>query len=492
MYKQFERTLTFDDVLLVPQESNVLPSDAVLRSHLTHAIELNIPFVSAAMDTVTEHRMAIAMALAGGIGVIHKNFSIEEQVNEVKRVKRFRNGFIQNPVTANPGDGISKIVEIRKEFGYKKIPVVDESGELVGLISDVDYSLPQHADSLVKDRMVPINDLIVGTNSMSLAEAQEMLLEHRLRVLCVVGKNGRLVSIVTRKDIEKNIEYGDSLKNELGQLRVAAAIGIGNDGFHRAEALHKAGADALVVDTAHGHSKNVVKTVRSIKKAFPNQQLIAGNIATAEAALALIKAGVDAVKVGIGPGSICTTRIIAGIGIPQMSAILEVKRGVQRSKRKISLISDGGISSSGDVVKALAAGADCVMMGNMFAGTEESPGRVELTAEGAFKMYRGMGSIEAMERGSKDRYGQTDITEKKKFVPEGVTGRVPYKGPISRILYQLSGGVRSGLGYVGAKTIIQLQKKARFVSISSASLSESHPHNLSRIESAPNYRVDSD
>lgn len=490
MYKQFERTLTFDDVLLVPQESDVLPSDAVIRSRLTKKIDLNIPFVSAAMDTVSEHRMAIAMALAGGIGVIHKNLSIEEQVNEVKKVKRFRNGFIQNPVSVHPSDSIARVVEIRSELGYKKIPVVDAEGKLVGLISDVDYSIPKHVHLTVKDRMVPIENLVVGTSSMNLTEAQDMLLEHRLRVLCVATEDGKLASIVTRRDIEKNREYEDSLKNEQGQLRVAAAVGIGNNGFQRAQALHEAGVDVIVIDTAHGHSKNVIEAVRMFKKTFPMQELIAGNIATSQAATALCEAGVDAVKVGIGPGSICTTRIIAGIGIPQMSAIIDVKKGIQQCKRPIPIISDGGISSSGDIVKALAAGADCVMMGNMLAGTEEAPGRVELTAEGTFKVYRGMGSIEAMERGSKDRYGQGNVTEKRKFVPEGVTGRVPYKGPVNRILYQLAGGVRSGLGYVGAKTIPQLQKRARFVTITTASLSESHPHNLSRIESAPNYTAD--
>lgn len=490
MYKQFERTLTFDDVLLVPQESDIVPSDAVIASRLTKTINLNIPFVSAAMDTVSEHRMAISMALAGGIGVIHKNLTVSEQVDEVKKVKRFRNGFIQNPVSVQPSDSIARVVEIRDTWGYKKIPVVDTEGSLVGLISDVDYSLPKHETLSVKDRMIPLKNLVVGAHAMTLAEAQDMLLEHRLRVLCVVAQDGKLVSIVTRRDIEKNIEYKDSLKNIQGQLCVAAAVGIGKGGFQRAQALHEAGADVLVIDTAHGHSKNVLESVRALKKAFPKQQLIAGNIATSQAALALCEAGADAVKVGIGPGSICTTRIISGVGVPQMSAILDVKKGIQRSKRTVPIISDGGITSSGDIVKALAAGADCVMMGNMLAGTEEAPGRVEITAEGTFKVYRGMGSIEAMERGSKDRYGQSSITEKGKFVPEGVTGRVPYKGPVSRILYQLSGGVRSGLGYVGARSIAQLQKKARFVTITAASLSESHPHDLSRIESAPNYTVD--
>ncbi len=490
MFEQFEKTLTFDDVLLAPLDSDVLPGDVHLQTFLTKTIPLNVPFLSAAMDTVTEYRMAIAMALAGGVGVIHKNLSIEAQAEEVKRVKRFKNGFIQDPLTVLPTDSIRAVVKIRNDYGYKKIPVVDEKGMLVGLISDVDYSLPEHLGLRVKDRMVSKKDLILGPSSMTLSKAQAMLVDHRLRVLCVIGKNGRLTSLVTRRDIEKNVEYKDSVKDENGQLRVGAAIGVEKAGMERAEALHAAGVDMLVIDTAHGHSKGVIDTVSALRKKYKDQQIIAGNIATGEAALALVQAGVDAVKVGIGPGSICTTRIIAGVGVPQLSAILAVKKALQQAKKNIPIISDGGIKSSGDVVKALAAGADTVMMGNMFAGSEESPGRIELTSEGTFKVYRGMGSVEAMEQGSKDRYGQGSITEKKKFVPEGVAGRVPYKGAVNRIVYQLAGGVRSGMGYTGARTITELQKRARFITITSASLQESHPHNLSKIESAPNYSVE--
>lgn len=490
MFDQFEKTLTFDDVLLTPQESDVLPADVDIRSHITKSIALQIPFVSAAMDTVTEHRMAIALALAGGLGIIHKNLSIDEQAEEVRRVKRFKNGFIQDPLTVKPNDSIQKVVAIRSEYGYKKIPVVNEKGTLVGLISDVDYSLPEHAHALVRDRMISVKNLVLGSVTMTLAQAQKQLIDHRLRVLCVVAKNGTLAHIVTRKDIEKNLEFVDAVKDANGQLRVGSAVGVGSAGITRADALRAAGTDVVVIDTAHGHSRGVIETVKTLKKRFKDLEIIAGNIATGEAAVALAQAGADAVKVGIGPGSICTTRIIAGIGVPQLSAILNVRDYLRKAKKQTTIISDGGIKSSGDIVKALAAGADVVMMGNMFAGVEESPGRIELTSDGTYKVYRGMGSIEAMEHGSKDRYGQASITDKKKFVPEGVSGRVPYKGPASRIIYQLAGGLRSGMGYVGARTIAELQRKARFVTITSASLHESHPHNLSKIESAPNYSVE--
>lgn len=489
-FQQFEETFTFDDVLLTPQESDVLPADVDISTTLTDSISLTAPFVSAAMDTVTEHRMAIALALAGGFGVIHKNLSVDQQVEQVRRVKRFKNGFIQDPLTVLPHDGIEKVVAIRNEYGYKKIPVVDSNGKLVGLISDVDYSLPEHAQLLVKDRMAPKKDLVFGSVKMTLAQAQKKLIDHRLRVLCVITKDGKLASIVTRKDLEKNLEYRDALKDDNGQLRVGAAIGVGKSGIDRAFALHAAHVDIVVIDTAHGHSRAVIDTVKQVKKEFPDLVLIAGNIATPDAAIALAQAGADVLKVGIGPGSICTTRIIAGVGVPQLSALLHVRQAIKKIKKSIRIISDGGIKSSGDIVKALAAGADAIMMGNMFAGTEETPGRIELTSEGTFKVYRGMGSIEAMEHGSKDRYGQQDISEKRKFVPEGVSGRIPYRGPVSRMIYQLAGGLKSGMGYCGARTIPELQKKARFVRITQASIEESHPHNLAKIESAPNYSID--
>lgn len=490
MYKQFEQTLTFDDVLLVPQASSLLPKDAVLKTKLTNDILLNLPFLSSPMDTVTEHKMAIAMALAGGLGVIHKNMSIAAQADEVKKVKRFENGFIEDPITVGPNAPIADVVKIRETHGYKKVPVVDRGGKLLGLISDVDYFMPDHKKTLVKKRMVLKKHLIVGRAGMTLEQANKMIHDHRLRVLCIVDQHGRLTGMVTRRDIEKNIQYTEAVKNNLKQLRVGAAIGVGKSGMERAEALVGAGADAIIVDTAHGHSNGVIETVRDVKKRWKDAQVIGGNIATAEAARALVDAGADAVKVGIGPGSICTTRIVAGIGVPQLSAILEVARGVAKFKKKVPVIADGGIKSSGDIVKALAAGASCVMMGNMFAGTDETPGRVEFRSGQMFKVYRGMGSIDAMEEGSKDRYGQGDVSEKKKFVPEGVSGRVAYKGPVDRMLYQLAGGLRSGMGYVGAKTILELQKNAHFITISNSSLKESHPHDLSQIDSAPNYSVE--
>ena len=490
MFKPFAETLTFDDVLLVPQESQLLPKDAVLETRLTPEIKLNLPFLSAPMDTVTESKMAIAMALAGGVGIIHKNLTIDLQVEEVKRVKRFENGFIKDPITIHPDEKISRVSAIRADQGYKKIPVVDKRGVLVGLISDVDYLIPEDKDASVRSRMVPRKELVVGKAGISLAEANKMIREHRVRTLCIVDKAGKLVSMVARKDMEKNLQYMDAVKNEEKHLRVGAAIGVGKAALERAEALVQAGVDVIVVDTAHGHSRGVIDTVRELRRMYKHQQLIAGNIATAEAAEALIEAGVNAVKVGIGPGSICTTRIVAGIGVPQLSAILEVAQAIKASKKKVCLIADGGIKSSGDIVKALGAGADVVMMGNMFAGSDEAPGRVEFIGGRMFKVYRGMGSVEAMERGSKDRYGQAEVAEKKKFVPEGVSGRVAYKGPVSRIIYQLAGGVRSGMGYVGAKTIPELQKNARFVKITNSSLKESHPHDLSQIESAPNYSVE--
>lgn len=487
MFKDFQKTFTFDDVLLVPQKSDVLPRAASLVSKLTKDIKLNLPFLSAAMDTITEHKMAIAMALAGGLGVIHKNLTIAEQVAEVNIVKRFENGFVEVPITISPEDKIERVAEIRKTHGYKKIPVVDKDGVLVGLISDVDYFVPDDAKLLVKFRMKPLKEMVVGEASMSLEKANKMIRVHRLKTLCVVDRRGKLTSIVSRRDMEKNELYPNANKNSLKQLRVGAAISVSQPAMARAEALVEAGVDALVIDTAHGHSRSVIETVRQIKKKFKSQAVVVGNIVTAEAARELVSAGADALKVGIGPGSICTTRVISGVGLPQLSAIITVVEAVRATGKNIPVIADGGIRNSGDVVKALAAGANAVMMGNMLAGTDETPGRVEFVGGKMFKIYRGMGSLEAMERGGKDRYGQSHIEEKKKFVPEGVSGKVIYKGPVERILYQLAGGLRSGLGYCGAGSIVELQKKAKFISISSAGLKESHPHDLPQMESAPNY-----
>lgn len=490
MFRPFEETLTFDDVLLVPQHSSILPRDVHLKTRLTRSMSLNLPFLSAPMDTVTQAKMAISMAQAGGVGIIHKNLSIDQQVGEVKKVKRFSNGFLEDPVSVHPDNTIQKVVDIRFELGYKKTPVVDKTGKLVGIINDADYFIPDDVDLKVSERMRPISQMVVAQAGISLAQANTMIRDHRLRTLCLVDSQGRLKSMVTRRDIEKNTMYPDAAKDENLQLLVGAAVGVGSAGIERAVALLDAGVDVIVVDTAHGHSDGVLNTVQLIKNHVPEAQIIAGNIATAEAALALVDAGADAVKVGIGPGSICTTRVVAGIGVPQLSAIMEVARGMAKANRPVPIIADGGIKNSGDIVKALAAGARAVMMGNMFAGTDESPGRIDFIDGRMYKTYRGMGSIEAMEQGSKDRYGQADIEKKTKFVPEGVSGRVPYKGPVDRILYQLAGGLRSGMGYNGAREITDLQKKARFVKISGSSLRESHPHDLGGIKSAPNYRVE--
>lgn len=490
MYQHLQDTFTFDDVLLVPQKSAILPKDTDVRTYVTPDIMLSLPFLSAPMDTVTEHRVAVKMALTGGLGIIHKNISIEAQVAEVQKVKRFENGFIRDPMSVSPDDPMKKVIHIRHEYGYKKVAVVDKDNTLVGFISDIDYLIPYDKDLCVKDRMQPRDQMQVGYEGMTLDEAYRMIRDYRLRTLCIVNTAEKLVSMVTRHDIEKSVLFPNAVKNKAKQLRVGAAVGVGVAGLERAEALVKAGIDVLVVDTAHGHSAGVMQTVRQLKKKWGEVAVIAGNIATAEAAKDLIAVGADAVKVGIGPGSICTTRIVAGIGVPQLSAILEVKKGIKAAKRRVPIIADGGIKHSGDIVKALAAGAQCVMMGNMFAGTDETPGRVEYIDGRMYKAYRGMGSLDAMEHGSKDRYGQSEVEEKSKFVPEGVSGRVPYRGPIEPILYQLAGGVRSGMGYCGAKTIPELQKRARFIRVSAAGVRESHPHDLKDIKSAPNYMVD--
>ena len=484
MFTNFQETFTFDDVLLVPQASDLLPKDAVLSTVLA-GIPLHLPFLSAPMDTVTEHQMAIAMALRGGLGFIHKNLSIEAQAAEVEMVKRFQSGFVENPVTVQADDKIAKIAEIRREFGYKKIPVVDKKGVLIGFITENDYFLPDDNALAVKDRMRPLK--VVAKKGISLEKANQMIREQRLSTLCVVDEGGRLAGIVTHKDIEKNRLYPQACKDDRKRLRVGAAVGVGASALERAQALLAAGADVLVVDTAHGHSAGVIKTVKDIKKKFKNAVVVAGNIATGEAARALIDAGADALKVGIGPGSICTTRVVAGVGVPQLSAVLEVVAAVKASKKKIAVIADGGIKHSGDAVKALAAGASAVMMGNMFAGTDEAPGRMEYVGGRIYKTYRGMGSLEAMEKGGKERYGQAHVDEKGKFVPEGVSGKVLYKGTVDRIIYQLAGGVRSGMGYCGAHDLGELVSKAKFVKISSSSLRENHPHDLFQIESAPNY-----
>lgn len=483
-----QEALTFDDVLLVPQYSNILPKDANTESKFSRNISLKIPIISSPMDTVTEHRMAIAMALEGGIGIIHKNLSPEEQAGEVRLVKRFENGFVNNPETVGPESTIDDVHNILMEKGYKKIPVVDRQGKLLGLITEFEYFWPLDKNVKSEKAMVPVNKLVTARENVSLVQANEIIRKEKLSTLCVINKHGKLLAMVTRKDLEKNKNFPRANKDSNKRLCVGAAVGVGDAALERARILAGAGVDALIVDTAHGHSKGVIDMVKTLKKDKQTKSvdIVAGNIATKEAVKALLEAGADGIKVGIGPGSICTTRIIAGIGVPQLSAIMEAVKG-RGKNNKTTIIADGGIKYSGDMVKALAAGADSVMIGGMLAGAEESPGATEFVNGRMYKIYRGMGSLGAMSRGSKDRYGQGDIMETEKFVPEGIEGRTPYRGPVEKIIYQLVGGLRSGMGYNGAKTIGELQKKAKFVKVSSAGIKESHPHDIVIDKEAPNY-----
>jgi len=475
--------LTFDDVLLLPAYSEVLPDEADVSSMLTPEIKLNIPLLSAAMDTVTESKMAISLARNGGVGVIHKNMSVERQRIEVERVKKSESGMITSPVTVFPEMTVAQALEVMSEYSISGLPVVSED-HLVGIVTNRDVrfvkdSVTTVADVMTKDRLVTVP---VGT---TLEEAKRHLHDNRIEKLLVVDADNKLQGLITIKDIEKIRKYPNACKDDKGRLRVGAAIGVTGDRDGRCEALLEAGADFLVLDSAHGHSINIVKAVRSIKSAFPKCQLIAGNIATYDGAKALIEAGVDAIKVGIGPGSICTTRVVAGVGVPQVTAILDTVKACREKDR--CLIADGGVKFSGDIVKALAAGADTVMMGGLFAGTEESPGETILYQGRTYKIYRGMGSIDAMRDGSSDRYFQEKT---RKLVPEGIVGRVPFKGPVVDSLHQLVGGLRSGMGYVGCSTIKDLQTKTRFVRISNAGLRESHVHDVIITKEAPNYRVD--
>lgn len=476
--------LTYDDVLLVPAYSEVLPRETVIQSHFSKNILLNAPLVSAAMDTVTEHRMAIALAQEGGIGVLHKNMSIEDQAKEVRKVKRSESGMIIDPVTLQPENSVQDALDSMKENKIGGIPVVDKSGKLLGIITNRDLRFEKNKKRLVKEIMTPFDRLIYARQGITLKEAEQILQKHKIEKLPIVGKNNQLVGLITFRDIVKIKEYPNSNKDHYGRLRVAAAIGVTADAMERAEALVGEGVDAIIIDTAHGHSKGVIQQLKKIKKAFKDTDIIVGNIATAEAALALYEAGADAVKVGIGPGSICTTRVIAGVGVPQLSAIMFVSQALKG--KNCPIIADGGIRYTGDIVKALAAGASSVMMGGMFAGTEESPGDTIIFEGRKFKAYRGMGSLEAMQKGSKDRYFQDVEDDIKKLVPEGISGRVPYKGSVSEIIYQIVGGLRAGMGYVGAKNIKELQK-AKFIRITNAGIKESHPHNVLITHEAPNY-----
>lgn len=475
--------LTFDDVLLIPAYSQVLPKDVNLQTKFSRNISLNVPFISAAMDTVTESALAIAIAREGGIGVIHKNMSIEEQARQVHTVKRAENGMIYDPVTIMRGSTVRDALHIMEEYHIGGIPVVDENKTLVGIVTNRDLRFESDLDRKI-DNVMTKDNLVTTSSSTNLEEAAKILQTHKIEKLPVVNQQGKLMGLITYKDITKAKDKPNACKDELGRLRVAAGIGVTSDCMKRAEALVNAGVDALVIDTAHGHSKNVVNTLKAVKDAFPQVDVVVGNIATGEAAKFLVDNGADAVKVGIGPGSICTTRIIAGIGVPQLSAVYDVASAIEGTG--VPLIADGGIRYSGDIVKALAAGAYSVMLGGMFAGVEESPGETIIFNGRKFKTYRGMGSLEAMEHGSKDRYFQNDVVDSKKLVPEGIAARVPYKGTLYEVTYQMVGGLRSGMGYCGAATIEELHH-AEFVRITNAGVLESHPHDVTITSEAPNY-----
>ncbi len=483
-----KEALTFDDVLLVPAASDVLPAQADTRTRLTRSIELGIPLLSAAMDTVTESRLAIALAQSGGIGVIHKNLDIDAQVSEVRKVKKFESGMVVNPVTIHPDQTLADALGLMADYRISGIPVVERgSGRLVGVLTNRDVRFASDAaqpvyELMTKDRLVTVRE------GVEKDEAKRLLHQHRIEKLLVVDAEYRCIGLVTVKDIEKAQAHPTAAKDEKGRLRAAAATGVGPDGFTRAMALIEAEVDVVVVDTAHGHSAGVIEAIRQIKKAAPEAQVIGGNIATADAARAMVDAGADAVKVGIGPGTICTTRMVAGVGVPQLSAVMEVAEVAH--KHGVSVIADGGIKYSGDVAKAIAAGADCVMIGSLFAGTEESPGEVFLFQGRSYKSYRGMGSIGAMARGSADRYFQAEVSDNLKLVPEGVEGRVPYKGPVNTVIHQLIGGLRAGMGYTGNRTIADMQTRCTFRRITSAGLRESHVHDVSITKEAPNYKSD--
>ncbi|HZY78303.1 MAG TPA: IMP dehydrogenase [Cyclobacteriaceae bacterium] len=475
--------LTYDDVLLVPAYSEILPREADTSGQLTKNIKLNIPVISAAMDTVTEAAMAIGMALEGGIGMIHKNMSIEEQADQVRKVKRSQSGLILDPVTLQVNATVRDAEKIMREFRIGGIPVVDQNGKLVGIITNRDLRFQKDMSMPIEQIMTKEN-LITAPEGITLAKAEAVLQKHKIEKLPVVNKKGKLTGLITYKDILKKKNKPNASQDEYGRLIAGAAVGITPDVFDRVQALKNAGVDVISIDTAHGHSMYVIEAAKKVKKKFPEMQLIVGNIATGEAAKALAKIGADAVKVGVGPGSICTTRIVAGIGLPQLSAVYESAKALKGSPVKI--IADGGIRFSGDIVKALAAGADTVMIGSLLAGTEEAPGEMIIYEGRKFKSYRGMGSLEAMDDGSKDRYFQDVEDDIKKLVPEGISGRVPYKGLASEVLYQLVGGLRAGMGYCGAKTLEKL-KSAKFVRITAAGVTESHPHDVVITREAPNY-----
>ncbi|MGB1513857.1 MAG: IMP dehydrogenase [Gammaproteobacteria bacterium] len=479
------KALTFDDVLLLPSYSDFLPSEASTETKLTKNITLKNPLVSAAMDTVTEKDMAIALAEAGGIGIIHKNNSIEEQVAHVKGVKKYESGVVRDPITISSKETIGELIKLTKDLNISGMPVVD-NGDLKGIVTSRDFRYADNMEAYVESIMTPSEKLITVKEGTAQEDVKKLMHENRIEKILVIDSANSLSGLVTMKDIEKSAEHPDATKDTSGSLMVGAALGTGSDTLERAKALYEAGVDVFVVDSAHGHSKNVIETIKMIKKEFPTIDVIGGNVATAEGALELVKAGVDAVKVGMGPGSICTTRIIAGIGVPQITAILEIKAALEG--QNVSIIADGGIRFSGDIAKAIAAGADSVMLGSLFAGTEEAPGKVELFQGRSFKTYRGMGSIGAMtERQDANRYLQEDV-DAEKLVPEGIEGRVPYKGWVINVINQLIGGVRQCMGYIGCRTIQEMHENSEFVEITNAGMTESHVHDVMITKEAPNYQ----
>ena len=485
MDKLKHKALTFDDVLLLPRYSDFLPSEADISSNLTENITLKMPLLSAAMDTVTESKMAISLAEAGGIGVIHKNNSIEKQASEVKSVKKYESGIVRDPVTISSTNSIEELKNLTNELSISGMPVVD-NGQLKGIVTGRDFRYAENMDSDVSTIMTPFEKLVTVNEGFSQEDVMQLMYKNRIEKVLVLDENKNLSGLVTMKDIEKSAQHPNATKDDSGRLRVAAAIGTEQNTLERAEALFDAGVDVFVIDSAHGHSKNVLKTIKTIRNSFDHIEIIGGNIATPDAAVELAKAGVNAVKVGMGPGSICTTRIIAGIGVPQITAILEIKEALK--KNNVKIIADGGIRFSGDIAKAISAGADSVMLGSLFAGTEEAPGKVELFQGRSFKTYRGMGSIGAMtERNDANRYLQEDI-QSDKLVPEGIEGRVPYKGLVINVINQLEGGLRQSMGYVGCKDIKSMQQDSQFIEITNAGMTESHVHDVMITKEAPNYQ----
>ncbi|MFP4349367.1 MAG: IMP dehydrogenase [Thermodesulfobacteriota bacterium] len=481
-----EEAYSFDDLLLVPNYSDVLPKDTQTHTRLTRNLTLNIPIVSAAMDTVTESRSAITMARSGGLGFIHRNMSLENQAKAVDQVKKSESGMIIDPVTIRPDQRISEVMKIMERYRISGLPVT-EGDHLVGIVTNRDLRFETDLEKRVSDVMTSEN-LVTVSEGIELEESKKLLHQHRIEKLLVVDKDGKLTGMITIKDIEKIKKYPNACKDSRGRLRVGAAVGVGPDMMERAEAVLNAGADVLLIDTSHGHSKNVIEAVKRLKGNFREIELIAGNVGTGEGAESLIEAGVDGVKIGIGPGSICTTRIVAGIGVPQVTAIMNCKEVSDRTG--VPLIADGGIKFSGDLTKAIGAGAHCVMIGGLFAGADESPGERIFFQGRSYKVYRGMGSLEAMKEGSKDRYYQTEDEDLDKLVPEGIVGRVPYSGPLSENIFQLVGGLKAGMGYVGCRTIEELRQNARFIKISAAGMRESHVHDVIITKEAPNYRLD--